>query len=403
MASPFITPGYRYATQKYPGDGVTTDFEFNFVGEYISKDHVTAYEMVDLTKIETAIPSSDFTVVGTNQFRLLNGRTIPVGHTLVIRRDTPKGLPLVDYNDGAILNEYNMDMSNEQNVFSVAELIDLFWDMIDIFRDLNQQILDALDDFDSIRQEWNLFRIEINNRISSLELAFANFQISVQNQLNQFGDTLDSYLDMILQALDAASNALTVANQALDAANEATLTADEAYDLAQQAYDKAMESIDIANQALQAAADAAASALAAQQAAEAAQAALEAILAMVRSRTIEVVATGAFTNSSEEIFRLPMSEPIVCVWPSNTPGNAPFRCTLHSAPASQFDVTVYKNDEQLGFIRFAPGSLNGSWTNTTGSNTVSFSVNDIFGLQIPSGDSTAGGLGCSITGITVTL
>ena len=102
MPSPITDPGYRYATVKYPGDGTTVDFEYNFDGGYISKSHLVCTLRNNITRDEEVIDPINYTVVGANTLHLQGAFRIPVTHTLVIRRDTPKNVPLQDYMDGAL-------------------------------------------------------------------------------------------------------------------------------------------------------------------------------------------------------------------------------------------------------------------------------------------------------------
>lgn len=39
-----------YATNRFPGDGSTTAYEFNFVGKYITRSHVKVYQEDNATK-----------------------------------------------------------------------------------------------------------------------------------------------------------------------------------------------------------------------------------------------------------------------------------------------------------------------------------------------------------------
>ena len=43
-----------YATNRYPGNGVTTTYEISFTGGYIDRSHVKAYHEDDATK--TRVP-----------------------------------------------------------------------------------------------------------------------------------------------------------------------------------------------------------------------------------------------------------------------------------------------------------------------------------------------------------
>lgn len=143
---PITNPGYRYATQRYDLDGSTIDFEFNFADGYISQDYVRCfYRSVD--RVETEIPRADITFVGPNQVRVSTAASQPATiEMIVIRRMTPKDAPLVDFTDDAIVNERNLDKNARQAIHCIAEMVDYFADILDIFYELNNQIIDALDE-----------------------------------------------------------------------------------------------------------------------------------------------------------------------------------------------------------------------------------------------------------------
>lgn len=146
IPSPLNTPGYRYATRKFTGDGVTTDYEFSFAGVepgYISRNHVTVSIMDNANRVEVELPKETITWMGVNQLRLQ--QPYSEDYTIIIRRDTPKDKPLLDFNDGAILNEYNLNMTSQQAVYVAAEMVDRFADLIDLFNGVNQDVIDALD------------------------------------------------------------------------------------------------------------------------------------------------------------------------------------------------------------------------------------------------------------------
>ena len=190
MPNPIIDLGYRYACNRFPGDGVETDFEINFAGGYLRPEHVVGFLKDPDNNVEEPLSVSGRTLVifGPNQVRVTPA--VPDGITLVVRRDTPKEGPMLDYNDGAILNDVNLNTSNKQAIFAVAEMVDYFADFLDIFRGISEDVIDALD-----------------------------------------------YAE---QALLLAQQALALAQQALDRANEA-------YDLAEEALARANEAWDLAN------------------------------------------------------------------------------------------------------------------------------------------------------------
>lgn len=110
-----------YATNRFPGDGVTTSREINFVGKYLSRDHVKAYTVDDTTGTITPIvlTSANF----LNDTTLQGLPVTPVGATLVVYRDTPR-VPLVDFNNGSRITETSLDIAARQGLFVAAEAAD---------------------------------------------------------------------------------------------------------------------------------------------------------------------------------------------------------------------------------------------------------------------------------------
>ena len=110
-----------YATNRFPGDGSTTSYEFNFVGKYIARTHVKVYQEDNATKVRTSVPINDSNFLNDTTLRSLP--VTPVGKTLVIYRDTPKP-PLVDFVNGSRFTEYNMDLVARQGLFVAMEASD---------------------------------------------------------------------------------------------------------------------------------------------------------------------------------------------------------------------------------------------------------------------------------------
>lgn len=105
---------------EYAGDGVTTSWEFSFSGGYLDRDHVKAYtETSTGFRTPLTIMPGDFTGDYT-----LNLGIVPVDTTLLIYRDTPKDLPLVDFVDGGRVTEASLDLIAKQAVFIAAETVD---------------------------------------------------------------------------------------------------------------------------------------------------------------------------------------------------------------------------------------------------------------------------------------
>lgn len=113
----------KYSVHRFTGNGVKTDWEFNFTGGYIARANVKA-SIRNATNLEVA---TSFDWIGDNTIRIVPA--VPAGLRLTIYRDTPKTLPLVDFVDGAIINEKNLDTNARQAIFVAAEMVDAFGDV----------------------------------------------------------------------------------------------------------------------------------------------------------------------------------------------------------------------------------------------------------------------------------
>lgn len=111
-----------FATNRFPGDGTTTQFEISFAGGYMDKSHVKAYIEDVETKVRTEITVT--TGMFTGPFTLDLGVFAPVGSNMVLYRDTPKDAPLVDFVNGSRITEANLDKVAQQSVFIGAEIFD---------------------------------------------------------------------------------------------------------------------------------------------------------------------------------------------------------------------------------------------------------------------------------------
>lgn len=103
-------------------DGVQTIWNFTFTGGYIFKSHVKAYYLnADGVKVDLLVTEGMF----LGQYQLQVTPPIPASALrFVIYRDTPKDLPLVDFEGGSTVSEANLDRAAEQSIFVVAELLD---------------------------------------------------------------------------------------------------------------------------------------------------------------------------------------------------------------------------------------------------------------------------------------
>lgn len=109
-----------YATNRFPGDGVTTTYEFNFTGGYIERDHVFA-SVTNAAGVVTPITLTPANWI--NSYTLGGLPPTAVGSTLTIYRETPRA-HLVDFSTNSRMTEGNLDRVARQGVFVAAEALD---------------------------------------------------------------------------------------------------------------------------------------------------------------------------------------------------------------------------------------------------------------------------------------
>lgn len=340
MPSPITDPGYRYATEHYPGDGVTVDFEFNFAGGYLDRSHVEVSTR-NPAYFETLIPANTIVWVGPNQIRI--PAPVATGMALIIRRNTPKDLPLLDFVDGAILNEKNLNTITKQAIFSCAEMVDLFADLLLAFQNISQDAADAL--------------------------------------------------AIALQALAAALAALAAAQAALAAANAAAANAATALMLATQAAADAAAALIAANAALAGIATAVEAAIAAQEAAEAAEAAVQAILGMAKKMEIACYSGIDLKFNNYEVVRYITARP----WVTQTVTSG---AILRIAPANLFVMSVQKNGISIASVTWAAGQVLGVFDFPT--DGIEFDTGDILSISTIDGDPQASALSLTVAGLRIT-
>ena len=96
----------------YTADGATQIFSVPFL--YIEKTHIKVYDAgVEKTTFTWPTDSTiDLGYMPTN------------GNTVLIERNTPTDARLVDFQDGATLDEANLDKDSEQNFYNTQEIVD---------------------------------------------------------------------------------------------------------------------------------------------------------------------------------------------------------------------------------------------------------------------------------------
>lgn len=125
-------PSGRYAFNQWATDGMHVNFQINFAGVapgYISRNDVKYYTtdlngtvVVPVTVVPSGAWQSDSVI------KITNPDTTPIatGYYLFIFRDTPKDQPEVNFNDGSVIDETNLDTGFQQAVYAAAEMVDKF-------------------------------------------------------------------------------------------------------------------------------------------------------------------------------------------------------------------------------------------------------------------------------------
>lgn len=136
------------SVNRWGGDGVTTDWDFSFSGGYIDKAHVKAY-VVAADRTRTGIPVTSSMFVTPFRLRL---PVTPVGAEVTIFRDTPKDLPLVEFEDGTAITEPALNLMARQAVFIAAEFTDAT--TVVVKGGDGNSLINALDDIEDVLNSW---------------------------------------------------------------------------------------------------------------------------------------------------------------------------------------------------------------------------------------------------------
>lgn len=270
MATTPAVSDVKYSMLVVAADGVTRQYEFNFAGGYISKSHIKIQFEDDASGAVTEIEAADIEWVNDNTVALGPAvTTIPVGNTVTVYRDTPKDEPLVNYTDGAIINERNLDTSFNQAIFASAEMVDRFLTVQDVSDTANTNALAALAASAEAVATADQAAADAAQSVadSSAAVATANqaaedagTALSVANGIDAKAttalansvealDTANAIDGKAQSALDASAAAVTTANAASTTANAAAATANAIDGKAQSALDASAAAVTTANSA----------------------------------------------------------------------------------------------------------------------------------------------------------
>lgn len=178
---------------RWAGDGVTTDWDFSFSGGYIDKAHVKAYTVaVDRTRSGIPVTAAMF----VTPFRLRLPVT-PVGAEVTIYRDTPKDLPLVEFEDGTAITEPSLNLMARQAVFIAAEFTDAT--TVVVKGGTGNSLINALDDIEYVLNAWA--ESTLNELLESWKLAaLSELELSMQQYIDSEVNSLEASLQQYINS-----------------------------------------------------------------------------------------------------------------------------------------------------------------------------------------------------------
>ena len=231
-----------YATNNFTGDGTTVNWNINFADGYIDTTDVKARYLDNTgSYVDIAISSVAGNVVTISP-------AVANGQEFQIYRDTEKRFPLVDFSDGAILNENNLDTLATQSVMVSAEAFDQSNNGVRIAGDalvtatgIEAKAQEALDNSEDAVVTANGIAATANTALSNSQTA-----ITTANAANNTANGIEATAN---QALANSTTAINTANNAVTTANAATATANGIDAKATLALSTAGSAVTIANNA----------------------------------------------------------------------------------------------------------------------------------------------------------
>ena len=194
------------ARVSYTADGNTSTFAITF--SFIDSTHVKVF--LD------GVSTTAFTISGSNVVMNSN----PANSTVVlIKRETPTNARLVDFQDGSVLTESDLDKSADQNFFIAQEIEDtsqstMKLDTSDRFDALNKRIINVADPVDN--------NDAVNKGFISTNLPNINTVAGISTQVTNVANNLSA----ITTANSNSTNINTVATNITNVNTVATNIAD---------------------------------------------------------------------------------------------------------------------------------------------------------------------------------
>ncbi|CUA90941.1 Phage T7 tail fibre protein [Chelatococcus sambhunathii] len=216
---------------QYAGDGVTQTFAVPF--PYLDKDHI---------EVRVSLDVHSFTWDDPNTVRITPA---PAPDAVIeVRRHTPRDNRMVDFVDGSVLTESDLDLSNLQTFYIVQEAIDIAGGTLELLSDGSygaggrriKELGNPVEDRDAVTKTWaeTAMSSQLAQAIAAANSASASKTVAATSEANT------------LAHRNAAETAKTAAEAARDTAATAATTATSG---AGTATSKAAEAIAAATRA----------------------------------------------------------------------------------------------------------------------------------------------------------
>ena len=197
----------------YTANGSTNQFDITF--SYIDRTHIKVY----VNNVE----DSSFTFI--NDTRIQTSSTPTNGQVVKIDRDTPTSSRLVDFQDGSVLTETDLDKSANQNFFISQETVD---EVADKLGKANDGIFDATN-------------VRIKNLATPTSANDAATKDYIDTQTTSAATSATNSANSATAAASSATSAASSATTATTKASEASTSETNASTSASTATTKASE------------------------------------------------------------------------------------------------------------------------------------------------------------------
>jgi hypothetical protein len=217
-----------YSYVQYNGDGATTNFAFSF--PYLNAGDIKV-------RVDTVLTSYTF----------LNSSTVVIspapatGSIIEVRRETPKDNPPVDFSDGSVLREVDLDLLARFNLYTAQEAKDqvdgsITLDSLGVWQAQSRRIAnvaDPVDANDAVNKDWA--ETGMSSQLASAITQATNAASSATSASNSATSASNSASTATTKASEASASASASATSATNSATSATASAGSATSAASSA------------------------------------------------------------------------------------------------------------------------------------------------------------------------